>query len=66
MSAPPSGRLAQGLRGACAAGLAAYGHKLALRAPSDWQMGSVCLAAWRNGRAIAAADPRREALALAL
>jgi gamma-glutamyltranspeptidase len=42
------------------------GHVLALRPPRDWLMGSVSLAAWRDGIASAVADPRREALALAI
>jgi gamma-glutamyltranspeptidase/glutathione hydrolase len=42
------------------------GHLLALRPPRDWLTGSVSLAAWRDGVASAVADPRREALALAI
>ena len=42
------------------------GHGVALRPPHDWLMGSVSLAAWRNGVCQAVADHRREALALAL
>jgi gamma-glutamyltranspeptidase/glutathione hydrolase len=47
-------------------GLTAYGHEIALRPPVDWLMGSVSLAAWHGAMPIAVADPRREALALAL
>jgi gamma-glutamyltranspeptidase/glutathione hydrolase len=45
--------------------LAARGHKLALRPPSDWLMGSIGLAGARGVTRIAVADHRREALALA-
>ena len=41
------------------------GHRLALRPPADWLMGSIGLAGVRNGLKIAVADHRREALALA-
>ncbi len=54
------------LPGSLLEGLAAYGHEIALRPPVDWLMGSVSLAAWQDGRPITVADPRREALALAL
>jgi gamma-glutamyltranspeptidase/glutathione hydrolase len=46
--------------------LEAMGHRLVLRPPADWLMGSVSLAAVRNGVTSAVADHRREALALAL
>jgi gamma-glutamyltranspeptidase/glutathione hydrolase len=46
--------------------LVARGHKLALRPPSDWLMGSVGLVGACGGRRLAVADHRREALALAL
>lgn len=46
--------------------LESMGHRLALRPPVDWLMGSVSLAAFRGGIASAYADHRREALALAL
>lgn len=46
--------------------LSARGHRLALRPPADWLMGSVTLAGFRDGIRIAVADHRREALALAL
>lgn len=45
--------------------LSARGHKLALRPPADWLMGSVTLAGIRDGIRISVADHRREALALA-
>ncbi|MCA3263075.1 MAG: gamma-glutamyltransferase [Telmatospirillum sp.] len=45
--------------------LAAAGHRLALRPPADWLMGSIGLAGFRGGLKIAVADHRREALALA-
>ncbi|MBL8834028.1 MAG: gamma-glutamyltransferase [Rhodospirillales bacterium] len=45
--------------------LSARGHRLALRPPADWLMGSVTLAGFRDGIRIAVADHRREALALA-
>jgi gamma-glutamyltranspeptidase len=48
------------------AALEAMGHRLVLRPPADWLMGSVSLAAVRNGVTSAVADHRREALALAL
>jgi gamma-glutamyltranspeptidase/glutathione hydrolase len=48
------------------AGLERAGHRLALRPPADWLMGSVSLAAAGGGLVTAAADHRREALALAL
>jgi gamma-glutamyltranspeptidase len=41
------------------------GHRLALRPPADWLMGSIGLAGERNGLKIAVPDHRREALALA-
>jgi len=47
-------------------GLAARGHRLALRPPADWLMGSVTMAGVRGGVRLAVADHRREALALAL
>ena len=47
-------------------GLAARGHRLALRPPADWLMGSVTMAGVRGGVRVAVADHRREALALAL
>lgn len=46
--------------------MSARGHRLALRPPADWLMGSVTLAGFRDGIRIAVADHRREALALAL
>lgn len=45
--------------------LVARGHKLALRPPSDWLMGSIGLAGARGAARVAVADHRREALALA-
>lgn len=46
--------------------LAGRGHRIALRPPSDWLMGSVGLVGARGSRRIAVADHRREALALAV
>jgi gamma-glutamyltranspeptidase/glutathione hydrolase len=46
--------------------LAARGHRLALRPPADWLMGSVTMAGLRGDVRVAVADHRREALALAL
>jgi len=45
--------------------LVARGHRLALRPPSDWLMGSIGLAGVRGDLKIAIADHRRDALALA-
>jgi gamma-glutamyltranspeptidase/glutathione hydrolase len=45
--------------------LTARGHKLALRPPSDWLMGSIGLAGARGNSRVAVADHRRDALALA-
>jgi len=45
--------------------LAARGHRLALRPPSDWLMGSIGLVGTRGDLKIAVADHRRDALALA-
>lgn len=45
--------------------LTARGHKLALRPPSDWLMGSIGLAGCRGNLRVAIADHRREGLALA-
>lgn len=45
--------------------LARHGHEIALRPPRDWLMGSVSLAAYRDGLCYAVADDRRDALALA-
>lgn len=45
--------------------LAARGHKLALRPPSDWLMGSIGLVGARGRTRVAVADHRRDALALA-
>jgi len=46
--------------------LADAGHELALRPERDWLMGSIGLVAFRDGLCIAAADDRREAIALAV
>jgi gamma-glutamyltranspeptidase/glutathione hydrolase len=46
--------------------LADRGHRIALRPPSDWLMGSVGLVGARGTRRMAVADHRREALALAI
>ena len=46
--------------------LTARGHKLTLRPPSDWLMGSVGLVGAVGALRLAVADHRREALALAL
>jgi gamma-glutamyltranspeptidase/glutathione hydrolase len=46
--------------------LAERGHRIALRPPSDWLMGSVGLVGARGTRRMAVADHRREALALAI
>jgi gamma-glutamyltranspeptidase/glutathione hydrolase len=46
--------------------LKAKGHKLVVRPPRDWLMGSVSLAGWRGDLCLTVADDRREALALAL
>ena len=46
-------------------GLQQMGHEIGLRPPRDWLMGSVSLAAWREGLCHTVADDRRAALALA-